>query len=179
MKVRGSLQPAMKGVDVYRTYPVPQKAFTKFILLGSMNRRQALCGMTIGSVGLLSGCLGQALPTSESGGLTIEYHGDSEPNKRRDVLVTMTRPSTGSLFNATTENTIKLTDETAVFYVKYELKPDETVRPHIFVGEPDQYRLEIWIEARGTIGTDVKIGEDGTLTDSHSIIIREGAIEHR
>ena len=140
-----------------------------------MQRRQALCTV-LGGIGLFSGCLTQAKSAIQGDDFKIEYRGDQQPNEQRIIMVVLTKPSTGSIFNGTTDDSVRLTDETGVFYEKYEVKPGTTLHPQVYASTPGKYILKVWVENRGTMGGPVQISKDGSLADPGTIVITADGI---
>ena len=142
-----------------------------------MDRRTALKQLGgLGGVSLLAGC-GSVDAFQSSGGLVIKHKGDTEPNKQRVISVTI----------GAYEPNVKLEsgsappewDSDVLFQALHRLAPGEQLKPDILIDKPGQYRFDVWVENRGTIGTEVEITEEGRLAEKHIIIISSDGMSHR
>ncbi len=157
---------------------VDQYYFALSIDMNTMNRRGYLFAAGSSFAGI-AGYLATFNPLhllSSSGKLIIECTGDVEPETRRTISVTVGTYSFDQYLRSST--TPPEWNNTILFQELYRLAPGEQVQPEVFVGDPGQYRLDIWVQDRGTTGTQVRITNDGTLANAHRVTITASGIEH-
>ena len=146
-------------------------------------RRTTLKMVGTGVLATLSGCSGtdgsinkNNYDPSESN-LTIDFKGDPESERYRSLLVLITEQKT-NIINGDTEEKISLTTKDGVYFQKYIVQPEITLKPSVFVREKGKYHLIVWVEERGTINTDVKVDETGKLAEKHNITISSTGMGH-
>ncbi|WP_135306004.1 hypothetical protein [Haloarcula amylovorans] len=141
-----------------------------------MNRRKALKHLgVLGGVSFLAGCSSVgALQSTDS--LTIKFDGDEEPNKQRtiSILIGTYDPKIALESGSTPPEW----NQDIQFQALYRVTPGDTLQQDIFIDEPGQYRFDVWVENRGSIGTEVTITEKGGLAEQHTIVISSEGMQH-
>ena len=130
--------------------------------------------MGVGS--LLAGC-SQLVSSQATPEFIIRFEGDKRPDVARTISLTIgSYPPQDTLESGTSPPEW---DTEMAFQTLYRLMPGEVLTPEIVVEEPGRYRLDLWVEQRGSIGTEVVVKADGTLSDAHTFVIEQEEIGHR
>ena len=141
-----------------------------------MDRRRFLTySGVIGISSLLTGCSQLGASTSNLE-VTVRFEGDAEPDVARTLSLTIGSYSVEEALESGTSPP-EWNDKMA-FQALYRLEPGEEVSPSVLVDEPGQYRLDLWVEQRGSIGTEVEVTGSGSLSEPHSFTITDGGINH-